>query len=264
MKTPVFILMFFLLAAAGSLTSQTLPDYTVLTEDSPPGEYLDKNDRVTGPTAEMVRELMKRLGIKKEIQLLPWIRAYKMAQLGPRTAVFETTRSEERENQFKWVGPIKRIRWTFFGRKNSKITANSLEDLKKLRLIGVYLGDAKGDYLKSKGFTNLFQPPTAVQCVKMLMSDRLDLVFFSDLGTPEVIRDAGYQPDDLVEVFISETRYGYIALSKDSPDEEVRLWQKTLDDMKKDGTFARYYQGTYPDKMIRDLSVPGDPLARTP
>jgi len=32
------------------------------------------------------------------------------------------------------------------------------------------------------------------------------------------------------------------------------MWQQTLDKMKQDGTFEKYYQGTYPAEMIRNIS----------
>ena len=43
----------------------------VITEHSPPGEYADATGRVTGPTAEMVRELMHRLNLSDDIEIYP-------------------------------------------------------------------------------------------------------------------------------------------------------------------------------------------------
>lgn len=232
----------------------------VITEHSPPGEYKDETGRVTGSTAEMVRELMHRLNLSGDIKSYPWKRAYMMLLSGPKVALFETTRTEERENLFKWVGPIKRVRWGFFAKKSSGIKINNLKDAKKGETICVYGGDAKGEYLKKQGFTNLYQPVRSIQCLKMLMLDRVTLWVASDLGIGPLFKEAGVDQSEVELVFEFGRKYLYIALSRDVPDEIVKSWQKTLDEMKIDGTVAKYYKGIYPDEIIQAISITKQPL----
>lgn len=231
----------------------------VITEHSPPGEYLDETGRVTGATAEMVRELMRRQKLTGEIRIYPWKRAYEMALTLPGIALFETTRTEQRENLFKWVGPIKQIRWGLYGKKNAGIKLNTLEDAKRIGSICAYYGDSKGEHLKKLGFDNLREPMLSIQCLKLLMIDRVNLWISSDIGQAPLFAEAGVDPAELELLYVIGNKYLYIAFSKDTPDEIIESWQKTLDEMKTDGSFANHYLGTYPEDMIKALSVPGQP-----
>ena len=56
------------------------------------------------------------------------------------------------------------------------------------------------------------------------------------------------------------TRYLYYALSKDIPDETVKLLQETINDMKKDGAFYKFYRGHYSENMIQGISEIEEPV----
>jgi len=231
----------------------------VFTEESLPGGYLDETGRVTGPTVEMVRELMRRLNLKDDIRILPWKRGYRDLLAGPKIALFETTRTEDREHLVKWVGPIKRVRWVFYAKKSAAIKLSSLEDAMKFNTICIYLGDAKGEYLKRQGFTNIVQPVSSKQCLNMLKSNRTPLWVASDTIISSLLKETGLNPSEFEIVHLFGIKYLYIALSIDVPDKVVELWQKTLDEMKLDGTVASYYKGIYTDEMIQAILVPKQP-----
>lgn len=231
----------------------------VLTEHSPPGEYLDENGRVTGATAELVRELMRRVGESADIKMFPWARGYRIAQLGPNVALFETTRSEHREDQFKWVGPIKRITTGLFVRSNDGVSIKTLEDARDLKGICAYRGGSGGESLQALGFTNLEQPTLPEQCLRMLMHGRVDAWVTSDIGRLPLHANSEYAADTVELAYITSVRYLYIAMSQDIDDATVELWQTTLNEMKLDGTLTRFYQGTYPEEMVQALSQTGHP-----
>ena len=231
----------------------------VVTEHSPPGEYLDENGRVTGATAELVRELMRRVGEPADIKMLPWARGYRIAQQGPNVVLFETTRSELREDQFKWVGPIKRITTGLFVRRQDGVSIKTLDDARDLKGICAYRGGSGGEFLRAQGFANLEQPTLPEQCLRMLMHGRVDAWVTSDIGRLPLHADSEFAADEVELAYITSVRYLYIAMSRDINDATVELWQTTLNEMKRDGTLARFYQGTYPDEMIQALSQPGHP-----
>lgn len=231
----------------------------VVTEHSPPGEYLDENGRVTGATAELVRELMKRVGEPGDIILVPWARGYMMAQKRPNVALFETTRTEIREDHFKWVGPIKHITGGFFVRRQSDVVIETMDDARELDSICVYRGSSGGESLRALGFTNLEQPTQPAQCLEMLMLGRVDAWVTSDIARMPLFAETTYSANDVTLAYATSKKYLYIAMSLGIPDATVALWQETLDQMKLDGTLARYYRGTYPDDMIKVLSQPGHP-----
>ena len=91
------------------------------------------------------------------------------------------------------------------------------------------------------------------------MHGRVDAWVTSDIGRMPLLAEAAYSETDVVLAYTTSTKYLYIAMSLDTADATVALWQETLDKMKLDGTFARHYRGTYPDEMIEALSRPGHP-----
>lgn len=74
-----------------------------------------------------------------------------------------------------------------------------------------------------------------------------------------LLAESAYSEKDVSLAYATSTAYLYIAMSVDIPDSTVERWQEALDQMKRDGTLARYYRGTYPESMIEALSQPGQP-----
>jgi polar amino acid transport system substrate-binding protein len=52
-------------------------------------------------------------------------------------------------------------------------------------------------------------------------------------------QQAGVKPDQLELVFAFRTVNNYIAFSIQTSDDIVNLWQRTLDEIKRDGTYKR-------------------------
>src|SRR5690606_37456636 len=80
----------------------------------------------------------------------PWDRIYKLALENAGYGVFVTARLPEREELFKWVGPIGPDDWVLLARADSPISLGSLEEATRYE-IGAYKGDAISEYLLEKG-----------------------------------------------------------------------------------------------------------------
>ena len=240
-----------------SLRAEPSAPFRVYTEDSPPGETLDASGNAAGPMVELIKTIMADGGITGSIEVLPWKRAYSYGLSGPRAAVFETTRTPEREPLFRWVGPVKRIRWQFFAKADSAIKLRSLEDAKHADGVIVYAGDSKGDFLKEQGFTNLMEPRTPEQSARMLMAGRAPLWMFSDIGLAGALKAAGFSPKDVKPVLDSKVQDLYIALSKDVGDHDVQAWTRGLRQVEADGTMERLYRGVYPPSVAAELAAEG-------
>lgn len=247
-----------LLLVVSPLAAQSFADVHILTEDSPPGEVLDALGQVTGPTAELVRELGRRLGVATEMEILPWARAYARALKEKHIALFETTRTAAREPLFHWIGPIKRIQWQFWAKKSSHFRPKTLDEVKKLGTVVVYLGDSKTEFLQESGFTDVNKVSAGELSARLIESGRAATWMGSDLGMREIIERAGFPFDDFEPVYTVERRSLYVALSKDFSATEVERWKDEFEAMKREGLIAKYYTGTYDAALIRDLSRPGD------
>ena len=210
----------------------------IYTEDSPPVNYL-KNGKPAGMSVEIVQEILKRLNKKVNIDVVPWARGYKLALTKPNVALFSTTRLPQRENLFKWVGPLYTQKWGFYAKKGAKLRINSLEDAKGVDSIGTYLNDAKEQFLKKKGFTNLMTANKNVSNIRHLMKGNIDLWVSSDLNMPHLARQAGVDPGQIELAYAFRSVNNYIAFSKMTPDDIVTAWQQTLSELKRDGTYSR-------------------------
>ena len=128
-----------------------VPKLTIMTEEWAPYNF-HKEVVVKGISADMLVLMLGRAGSKQgrnNIKIYPWARAYKTIQQEPDTLLFTTTRTEKRENMFKWVGPIFEIEFNIYALKNRNIKINSFEDIRKYK-IGTLRGDVTEDLLIKK------------------------------------------------------------------------------------------------------------------
>lgn len=216
----------------------TAPDQLplVITEDSGPGNRIE-NGKPAGYNVEVVREILKRVKHVDNIEIFPWARGYLMLQNDAGIALFSTTRTPEREQLFKWVGPTNVNNWVLYKKKGSILHVATLEDAKKVGAIGVLRDDAKQKYLLDQGFTNVDPVNLGMQNAQKLRGGRIDLWFTGNLGFVAETEKAGIDMAEFAPVLVLRKNYLYIAMSKDTPDGTVHKWQAALDAMKKDGTY---------------------------
>ena len=231
MRVMTFLLLAVLLAAnpASALT--------IATEDSPPSTIV-KGDALSGVSVEIVREIQKRVGDNTHIDVLPWARAYSMASTTPDVVLFATTRTPEREALFTWIGPIFSIKWGFFAMRSKAKPLGSLEEAKAGVTIGTYKDDAREQFLKSQGFTNLESSSSQMLNIRKLKAGRIDLLVSTNIGVATMPETAGLKPGELVNVFTFKDVDMYIAFSKGSDGATVAAWEKAFDEMQDDGTLT--------------------------
>lgn len=214
----------------------------ILTENAGEANYLESDGKAHGHNVEIVNEIMKRNGEIFQIEVLPWARAYYMTEHDPNTALFSTIRTTDRENQFKWVGPLHFLKYILYARKDFQKEINSLEDAKKVDAIGCVGEDIGQKLLINKGFKNIdpyFGVKANFQNLKKLMAGRIDLWFSSPKEVSLVASQLGIDPSKLKETIVVARQHAYVAFSLKTPDHIIEKWQKTLDEMKSDGTYER-------------------------
>nr|WP_319583226.1 transporter substrate-binding domain-containing protein [uncultured Pseudodesulfovibrio sp.] len=206
------------------------------------------NGHLSGWAVEIVRELADRTHCKSRIEPMPWARAYHIAIDQPNVALFPATRTEERDSLFHWVGPIFRVRWCFLARKGSGVVINSLDDARKVGSIGTYIGDARDRYLTELGFTNLQRTANDATNYRKLEYGRLDLIIGSDSGLVSMTDCAGINPDNFEVALPLKEMDLYIAISRDTPLETVKAWQKAFQSLREDGTLTEIMGRWYPNR----------------
>lgn len=220
-----------------------LPAYgesiTIVTEEFPPYSYSD-NGKITGIGTETVFAVLNDLKIKPEIKIYPWARAYKMALSQKNVLIFTISRTQQRENLFKWVGPVAPSSVALFSlQKRDDMTINSLNDAKKYK-IGAVREDARTQYLLSKDFTRIDQVTNDTQNLKKLLANRIDLWLVDELTAYYMIKENGYANKIFKKVYGFQISSGaYMAFSKSTSDELVETFRKSLENIKIDGTYAK-------------------------
>lgn len=233
-RTTVFITtMIFLLLF--TVTQASASDFKIMTEEYPPFNYTE-DGKITGLSTDVMMELTKRVGHNSDFEVLPWARGYNLIQKKSGQILFSMTRTEAREELFKWVGPVASNKWVFFAKKGSGVTITSLEDAKKVKKIGTYKDDAAETFLKEEGFQNLDSVVNDELNVPKLMAGRINLWIVGELQGIYKAKAKGVS-DDLEKVMDIKDTQLYIAFSKDTADEDIAKWQKALDDMKADGSY---------------------------
>lgn len=227
----------------------------LLTETSPPVSMRAGNE-VIGSGTEKVREIMARTGTGFTLELLPWRRAYTSVQQRDDACLFSTSRTPDRENLFKWVGPTDEAEWVLLGRADRNFQLHTLEDARKLR-IGTYHGDARDEYLRARGF--LVDPaPVDMMNPRKLMLDRIDLWAASLKRGTTLLKNNSWG-DNIVPV-LSFNRVGvYLACNPAVPDQLIDQMNAAAAAMARDGTMQRIdrkYEKWVEDMQPKNSSSP--------
>jgi len=239
MKKITFFLLF--LFALNSF-AQKVPTLKIMTENYPPFN-MKENGKLSGIAVDTFDEMLKRVGskqTKKDIELLSWSRAYHLIQNRPNTVLFSTSRTKERENLFKWVGPFEYAVNGLIAKKGSNIKIDSIDDLKKYK-IGTVLNDIAEIALLSEGVSkeniqSVSGENAIIKSIRKLDKKRIDLFAYAvnvakwDMKTNNIpFRD--------YEVVYEIKKYGqYFAFHKDTPDSVIKMFQNALNEMKLDGS----------------------------
>lgn len=241
--TRQFVRLYHLLFCACFLTLGMAPvhaqNLTLYCEEDQPLQYYNAEGKLTGFTVELVEEIQRRVGDNSPIQVVPWARGLEMLNRGSNTFLFTMARTADRENLYQWIGPIASVTYELFTKADSEIQINSLEDARKLSLIGVYRNDIRDQTLTKLGFKNLDRAASNISSFRKLMVGRVSAYTDSKLGVAGVAKAAGYQVSDVKSIFRLFDSQLYIAASKSTNKNIVKKWNDTLNEMKKDKSFHR-------------------------
>ncbi|TFH64797.1 MAG: transporter substrate-binding domain-containing protein [Gemmatimonadales bacterium] len=242
-----------LAALLASTTAGRAEAGRVMTHSTGDAVFLDQNGELRGVEqggrramyVELVREILKSLGDPRGIEVVPLKRALFRLEHEPGQVLFNLNRTQERENSFKWAGPIHATSSYFYENSERPAGIKSLDDAMKVGAICVLRENVHHKFLSSSGFKNLKPVDSYASCIKMLALGRVDLAPLSTLSSANtdeqrLLRSTG--------VMIMDSQ-GYIAFSKETPDAEVQRWQDALDGIIASGRYddiAGKYLGPSP------------------
>lgn len=222
------------------LSSQPALALKLLTEENPPLNYTE-NKKVTGMGTEVLLEMGKRAKVPMEIQVMDWSKAYEAAQDAKETCLYSTARLPNRENVFKWVGPIAVNKWGLFALEGFKPEIKSLKDARPYRVAGV-VRDAKTEFLKQEGVTNIVEEKDDKLNPAKLTLNRKEArkadLWITSVATARKVA-AGAKTPAIKLVHVVRTEDSYLACSTRTNPATLKALASALDGMKKDGSFEK-------------------------
>lgn len=225
------ILLFTLLLTSPCWANSKL--YTIMTEDFFPFGYYDNQGELVGVAVEIVEQIMPALGIEQEIRVLPWARAVRDLDSHADHVLFAMARTPAREDKYQWVGPILTDRVVLFKRRSDETEYTSIAQAKAASSITVTRDYPEHQFLTSQGFDNLKVVTSPDMMISFLMAQRTPLIVGGGAVVADMAKHAGFNPYHIemtnIELFSVDL---YIAMSKGTPEREVKRWQQALDDFK--------------------------------
>jgi len=238
MNKVILITMIFFL----NLLNASSVKLEVVTENYPPFQWKDKKI-ITGPSSDVVKALIHKVGSDYSLDMYPWARAYKIAQTRKNVMIYSITRTPQREKLFKWIGKIASHHVYLWKLKSSKhIQIKNLEDAKKYVISGVRK-DAKTQYLLNNGFKQNMKTgivhSTDVS-IKLLFSNKVELLVENeDLALQ--VEKLGYDVSQLEKAYYLSgfSQDLHVAFSLNTPDSIVLEYKKALNELKENGDFDK-------------------------
>lgn len=222
-------------------TANELNKQTYVTEPYPPYNFKEKG-KLQGIAVDLLMAATKKASASlalKDIKVLPWPRAYKMAETGPNIVLFSTTRTEQREEKFNWVGPISPTRIVLLAKKGNGIVINGPEDIKK-HLIGAITDDIGDQLVQKAGVKSsaIKHIPKAESLAKMLDAGRIKLWAYEENVARWFIKQAGFDNSNFEAVYTLKESDLYYAFSKDINQNAIDALQKSIDAVKSSEEFT--------------------------
>ena len=216
--------------------AKSLTELNIVTEIYPPYN-LKVEGKITGISVDVLTKSLKALGHNypvDNIKVLPWARAYRQAVSGPNTVLFSTTRTEQREKLFHWVGPIIPTRVVLLAKKSKDIKISTPEDIKKYK-IGVLRDDIGEQLVLSLGAkeSHLTRVAVAKSVIKMMNADRVELWAYEENAARWFIKGEGFSNEDYDTVYVLKDSDLYYTFSLDIDKSLVNELQKGIDLIKK-------------------------------
>ncbi len=155
-----------------------------VTENYPPLNYYE-NGSLRGIAVDLLYKILNNMNYKEQVSIsvFPWARAYYTALNTSNVCIFSIYKNSEREDKFKWVGPIMEDDVILLSKSNKKFKSNSIEELKKYK-IGVIIDDIGEQALNELGVEdNELEFSSSLDSLfNMLIHDRVDMIAYSRIS----------------------------------------------------------------------------------
>lgn len=229
-------IVYALLLIAACMPARAAESITFYLEDEPIYTSSDKDS--PGFMMDIVMKMADIMHVKPKVRFLPWKRAQLMAMRTPNAMIFPLTRTDWRENHYRWVCKLFDVPVMFITKAGSP-KIDTPQQAMKVRGIGVIIGTPQEAKLKTLGVTYVAMPGS--QLYDALETNQVSAIY---TAKPEALlgwREAGYK-DKLQFGDTLQVLPLWIAANRDSNAVDVHAWQAALREIKQSGYFDAMVQ----------------------
>ncbi|MBT4401349.1 MAG: transporter substrate-binding domain-containing protein [Bacteroidetes bacterium] len=218
-----------LIEEAGSLTW--------LTENFPPYNY-GQTGSLNGVAVEVLETMFDQMEVnlsQADISLTDWTNAYKAVQDNEGTVLFSMVRSPDRENMFKWVGPIAPHKEVIIAPAGTGIKIVTDADLTHYHF-GVVNGYSSYNLLRDRGVDpgKIIEYPGSTELYQAMIDGEVQCISYSEQANLLIPVGLGYLPEDFLPVYTINVDQLYYAFNQSVSNSLINLFQEKLDLIKND------------------------------
>lgn len=234
---------------AGVMSAQAMScTKSVRWESDPPYDIQAEDGPVQGATADLLREILSRMGCQPRFVELPWARGLRNLQTGSLDMLPRALKTTEREAFALFSNPIHNSANVLFMSRQAAqdFSFQSLEELSHstFRLgiqIGVVYGSEYAELLKQPQFRERTLPINDRRGAwLMLKAGRLDGLIADEVTGLLELQQLGLRGEIVRSSLVISEEPVRVAFSRRSTSQDfVERFNATLDDVLADGTYER-------------------------
>ncbi|WP_165398951.1 substrate-binding periplasmic protein [Shewanella maritima] len=229
----VFIALLTLIMGKSSIADTSKPLTVVTFQQAPFAVEGDIKD--SGLIVEVLDELFRRAGIEYHMVFYPLKRGMAMSENLDNHCVLPIERSQDRETNYRWVGPVLISRYGLFSSDSTSKPLITLDDASKYS-IGSFLGSGVGEYLEGMGYNVEFTSNASLN-LKKVQRNRIDLWASELVSANWIMQQNKVDLGEPELVFFTSLRA--MACNKNLDNSRYNAMQSSLEDMYKDGFMHR-------------------------
>lgn len=220
------------------ILSSAYSELKIYTNEEPPQQFT-QNGKLTGIGTDIVLEIQKRLGTKENIVVYPWTRAVAITKRNPNTILYLAGKTKDRLPYYHFIGPILEKKYTLYGRLDSKIQINNIQEAKVAGKISCVLDDVREVFLRENGFKDLTYVEDHSRALSMLLNKKSDLWASSDWENQIQMRKQNKHENLIKPIYVLYQNRNYIAFNNQTNPKIIKQWEQTLKEIKEDGTMDK-------------------------
>ncbi|MDM7859003.1 transporter substrate-binding domain-containing protein [Alteromonas sp. ASW11-36] len=191
----------------------------VLTSPLPVFSEERDNGRMTGYSVEYAREVLAIAGFQPDITPLPFARLMRRMEEGELAVATGVGRTPEREDKFYWLAPMTANVIGLYSKQRRTII--SFDELTQPISVAVLRGDYRSELLSGNEMVNLAEFNTWEQALGAVLKDRVDAIFFSDLGIAITCKNNNFDCSALEKIYTHDVLISYMAMLKTDSNRDV-------------------------------------------